>query len=213
MSLLTVPTEILTIIAEGLPKPRDLNALVRTSRKLHLILNPGLYKLGISLPSNYGQISVLRWAVKASRISTINLLLENGQDIHEEFIDSHSISSNGPTALHAAVCDDDEPLVRFLLQHGANPGNVGEVYDNTTALHLAACHGHTAMIQILLEWGKGANIEMKDSNGYTPLIDAINRKYVKAVETLLEYGADANTTDQIGMSALHLAAISQAGNL
>jgi ankyrin repeat protein len=64
---------------------------------------------------------------------------------------------------------------------------------------------------MLLE--KGANIEMKDSNGYTPLIDAINRKYVKAVETLLEYGADANTTDQIGMSALHLAAISQTGNL
>jgi len=40
MSLLSVPNEILTIIAEGITELKHLNALVRTSRKLYLTLNP-----------------------------------------------------------------------------------------------------------------------------------------------------------------------------
>jgi hypothetical protein len=75
MSLLSVPNEILTIIAEGITELKHLNALVRTSRKLYLTLNLRLYKL--ALPSDEDHESVLHWALNTSQISTVDLLLAN----------------------------------------------------------------------------------------------------------------------------------------
>ncbi|KAF8248974.1 ankyrin [Wilcoxina mikolae CBS 423.85] len=106
-------------------------------------------------------------------------------------------------------------MIQILLEWGVNI-NARAGWHKATPLHYA-CYwtrydipenksDTIPAIRMLLE--KGANIETKDSNGYTPLIDAINWKYVKAVETLLEYGADVNTTEQMGISALHIAAVS-----
>jgi len=201
MSLLSVPNEILTIIAEGITELKHLNALVRTSRKLYLTLNPHLYKLGIALPSDEDHESVLHWALNTSQISTVDLLLANGQDIDEKLLAHTGITANWrgswflsrPTALQAAVCNNNEPLVRLLLQRGAEITGKSNNY-NDAALHVAANHGHSAMIRLLLS--EGADINMKTKHFESaPLHYALyitNSKWdtIPAIRTLLENGAN-----------------------
>ncbi|HEX5474715.1 MAG TPA: ankyrin repeat domain-containing protein [Vicinamibacterales bacterium] len=58
----------------------------------------------------------------------------------------------GWTALHEAAKRGHEPLVHFLLDHGADP-NAREAGDWTSPLHWAAAQGHSAIVRRLLAAG------------------------------------------------------------
>ena len=59
----------------------------------------------------------------------------------------------------------NEPLVRVLLDHGANP-NLNESSD-PSALSAAAAGGHVRVVRVLLE--SGADPTTRDVDGRTPI--------------------------------------------
>ena len=67
--------------------------------------------------------------------AVVRLLRRVSADIHVD-----RINSAGMTALHQAVLDDNLPLVRILVEHGADV-NIADV-DSWTPLHAAAANGH-----------------------------------------------------------------------
>jgi len=95
-------------------------------------------------------IRLLREAASAGDATQVAAIL----DADPEIIDERS----GPgmrAALHFAVIANSAPVVRLLLQRGADP-NVRCEGDSATPLHFAAEKGNTAIVQLLLDHGADA---------------------------------------------------------
>ena len=122
----------------------------------------------------------------------------------------------GATPLLMAAKVADAPLVRQLLELGADP-TIGTT-ENTTLLMVAAGVGiaspgedggteeeaHECM-QVVLELG--GDINAVDDNGETALHGAVYRLAPSVVQLLLDHGAETFTlTNQAGWTPLHIAA-------
>jgi len=108
---------------------------------------------------------------------------------------------DGGTPLHVAADRGYLRIVKFLLEHGANP-NMKNNYGNTP-LHFAATYGHPEVAELLLE--HGANPNMKNNYGNTPLYFAAMYGYPEVVKLLLEHGANPNIQNNYGDTPLHYA--------
>lgn len=106
------------------------------------------------------------------------------------------------TPLHFACAQGGLPLVKLLLQHGADV-NATDFADNTP-LHGAAFAGKVDIIKALL--AKKADPNHRNRQRVTPLFHAAFRGVLPAVEALLDAGADMKTADNLGETALHRAA-------
>ena len=110
----------------------------------------------------------------------VNELLEYG----EVFMES---------MLHLAAASHLIPIMKYLLEHGADPklpnGTTGE-----TPLHAAInkCDDDPAPVALLLDHGADPN--GKALNGGLPLHDAILTRQPKTIELLLARGADPKRT-------------------
>lgn len=117
------------------------------------------------------------------------------------------------TPLHYAAKSSEWPMVKVLLEHGANPnarltvehpigGNTNE--KEVTPLLLAAIQIYkkesTDIIKALLE-GK-ADPNLKTSGGRTALHFAMNSPNAGAIEALLKHGADVEAQTPEGDTAL-----------
>src|SRR5688572_23351360 len=92
--------------------------------------------------------TLLRAAEQGDAASVASLL-----DRHPELIDERGVldgHSGLRTALHFGV--QHEPVVRVLLERGANP-NIRDEGDNAFPLHFAAERGDLAVIRMLVEHG------------------------------------------------------------
>ena len=109
-----------------------------------------------------------------------------------------------PTALGAAVVEDDLEAVRALLDHAdANPDGFGG--DGQAPVHLAARRGDTEIVGLLLE--AGADLDLRDrKDGWTPLLHAIHWRSRAAAAALIEAGADVDARGGSGTTPLFLAA-------
>jgi len=122
------------------------------------------------------------------------------------------------TPLHTASRCSQDDLVRFLLDHGADPS---ASYDqNETALHHASHGGGPGVVRLLLDHGSDMNVRGKlgwdplsntaggrYSDGWTPFHRAVIYGSKEVVEVFLDYGADPNAPDRAHMTALHLATL------
>jgi ankyrin repeat protein len=113
------------------------------------------------------------------------LLIEDGDDVAARNEDDW-------TALHMAAERGHGPVVRLLLEKGADikartnePNNTNS---GATALHRAAGAGHSAVMEILLK--NGAEIDAVTFGHETALYWAVISGHVVAIELLLDYGAD-----------------------
>lgn len=124
--------------------------------------------------------------------------------------------------LHQAAFRGNGPEVEALLLDGTDPNRRGQPvpgsqWVNSTALHSAVSgDGDIAIVVALLEKGARVNaINLWD--GQTPLHHAVAQSApLDVVATLLAFGADVNArivegafgdwTDDVGLTALHLAA-------
>ncbi|CAI0649399.1 unnamed protein product [Colletotrichum noveboracense] len=131
--------------------------------------------------------SPLCLAVKKSQTSCARLLLENGADVNVG-------SSTFQTPLYWAVNTDKRSMVKLVLENGANPDLPGDEYRGRTPLHLAISLANIPIVLLLLE--EGADIEPSGCDISTILV---------------EKGAKINSTDERGLTALHVAA--QKGSL
>ncbi len=91
-------------------------------------------------------------------------LLEQGQDVNEK--DACGMNS-GETALFCAVWSGNQPVVKFLLERGADVN--AKTNWNMTPLDAAVGRGDVQMVQFLLERGaetNNAQVQVCDSGGF-----------------------------------------------
>ncbi|KAL5083217.1 hypothetical protein Trisim1_001881 [Trichoderma cf. simile WF8] len=103
--------------------------------------------------------------------------------------------------LLSAVRHSHDPVVKRLLDNGADPGVADD--EGVTLVALAAMDGNTNIVKLLIE--RGADINKSDHNGTTPLMLAANKGETNVVELLIERGADINKSDHNGITPLMIA--------
>jgi ankyrin repeat protein len=103
------------------------------------------------------------------------------------------------TPLLNAVVFNEVDLVRFMIQHGADPDPI--VDDGYTSLLTAVESDDPASIQILsLLIEAGADIHRTGTNGWTPLHMAAARGHVEKARLLIAAGASVNHRKEIDAS-------------
>jgi hypothetical protein len=133
------------------------------------------------------------------------------QESTDFFLDevSHYVYA-GDTALHVAACAYDEPLVRALVERGADVGATNR--RGAQPLHYAADgttddeRGHQEQhdtVVALIELG--ADPHATDKNGATPLHRAARTRRASAVAALLDKGADPAPRNKNGSTPADLA--------
>jgi uncharacterized protein len=109
----------------------------------------------------------------------------------------------GNTALLLAVCQDDRLLLQAILDQGADID--AQNHDGDTALTLAIRKGFAETACWLIR--RGANVNLANFDSDTPLILAARGEESPAVlEMLLGSGAHVHAKNNVGDTALHVAA-------
>ncbi len=171
----------------------------------------------VNIKTKEGQ-TPLFYATYTGNTEMVKWLLENGADVNarfdgetplqraqeEEFTEiiellkaygarEDSINSR----LFDAVKENNQPLVKELLEKGANP-NVPyyEIFppadtDDETPLFVASKQGYVEIMKMLIQAGARVNTSCCVL-GYTPLIFAVQNEQVAAVKVLIDAGADIN---------------------
>lgn len=149
----------------------------------------------ISVLDNTGMTALHKAAlIQEDPMPIFQLLLESGADF--------SVKAEGGAALEMARSEWQEPMVRLLLERGADLVSVYNKHGGTT-LHFAARHGYDSIVRLLLD--QGADISAQDENGETALHLAACY-YETTVRLLLDKGVDISIQDNQGWTALHSAA-------
>jgi ankyrin repeat protein len=117
--------------------------------------------------------------------------------------DVNQRASDGTTALHWAVYNDEDDLVDRLIAAGANP-NLRNDY-GATPLAEAAITGNAQVIRKLLK--AGADVESRNADGQTALMIVARSANLEAANLLLKAGANVNAKENWrGQTALMWAA-------
>jgi len=130
---------------------------------------------------------------RAKRLKIAQVLLAAGAPVDEKNI-------SGVTALYQAVEWNDQPMVKLLLQSGANI-NAADRNGSPVLLNLVGTRADSALIAQLIS--AGAQIEARDRNGQTALMLAAKYSDKAMFETLVKAGADVNAVDSSGDTVLH----------
>ena len=121
----------------------------------------------------------------------------------DQRVDVNQAESDGTTALHWAVYNDDVELVTRLIRAGANV-NAKNDY-GATPMSEAAVAGNPVVIERLLK--AGADPDSPNAEGQTALMILARTSNVQAAKLLLRHGADVNAREQWrGQTALMWAA-------
>ena len=181
----------------------------------------------------YSKSTPLIQAIKYKQTDIINYLLENNADVNlkeeltgftplmaslhdititelliEKGADIEAKDDDGINALVYASTYNNEEMVKFLLEKGADANTVCEIENehidiSPTPLMNAAYRGNTNIINMLLE--NGADINYTTDYGMTALMYAASFNQFEAAKVLLENNADTSITDEYGRTALDLA--------
>jgi ankyrin repeat protein len=89
--------------------------------------------------------------------------------------------------LHLAAEEGHVEMVKYLLEHGADPNTPSEGANKITPLHMAAAKGRADVVEVLI--AAGADIDAVDSAGKTPLAWAIESDKAETADILRAAGA------------------------
>ena len=156
----------------------------------------------VDLPGSGGR-TALMIASKHGRADLVRRLLRRGADVNVR-------SRNRGTALMFAALGASPQTLDALLSAGADVNAVGGF--DWTALMIASVKGDTPAVKRLLE--HGAEVNRADIYGWTPLMRAAFETRHGVVDALL--GApelDLNARNEVGATALHLAAFSGSADI
>ena len=117
-------------------------------------------------------------------------------------LDANERDVLGFTALHGAVISGRTAFVRLLVERGAD---VNATKGGRTALHAAAVYNRHGVVKLLVEKGTDVNAK-SDDNGSTALHEAAAHGHLAVMKPLVELGADVNATNNLGDTALIIAA-------
>ncbi len=125
--------------------------------------------------------------VQANNHNAAVAMIEKGADVRAR-------SSDGTTALHWAVYNDDVDLVQRLLRAGADVSAANDY--GATPLRQAATVADPLVIRALLKAGADAN--EANAEGETPLMIVARTGNVEAAKLLLSHGAKVNAKEEWG---------------
>ena len=108
--------------------------------------------------------------------------------------------SNGWTALHWAVQNDQLQFVNLLLDNRANP-NIGS---SSAVIPLSFARSLDVAKRLIQA---GANVNSVSDRSETPLMAAAHNGHNAVAHVLLENGADSKRADSYGNTALHYACL------
>lgn len=137
-------------------------------------------------------------AVRKGKEWAVNLLLENGAN-------PQAFDGMGRQALHYAIEECHEPMVKVLLDHGGVKDATVNPMLKTT-MNLAVSRGNPAIIEMILKAGVDPN--KMEGRGETPLhylIGLGSTHLAQIVNLLLEFGAQVNIRNQYTDTPLHIA--------
>eukprot|EP01018_Ginkgo_biloba_P019913 Gb_34207 [translate_table: standard] len=128
---------------------------------------------------------------------------QGNSHLMEEFLrkgmDPDLGDSNGRTALHIAAARGSRQCVLLLLKYGADVNKKDE--DGNTPLWKAIIGKHKIISRLLYE--NGARLDTNCGGNF--LCMAAQRNDVDAIMELLKYGVDINSTNEDGLTGLHVA--------
>jgi ankyrin repeat protein len=122
-----------------------------------------------------------------------NLLLMHGE--------VNARDANGQLILNICIQQQHEPIIRLLLDRGAD-FDLQDEGTLMTPMNNSIIMGNKALTRRLIK--KGADVNLADGEGMTPLLWASMRGYLELVAQLIEYGADVNHQDIEGWTSLHI---------
>lgn len=128
------------------------------------------------------QIDTVKKELSDSRYNDNNNALLNHTNINDE------------TALHIAVRNRSEAIVKLLLDNRIEKD--AKRLDGNTALHIATKNGDVAIVKMLVD--AKCDINAVDENGATALVLAAKRENKNLIDYFLEKGADIQKPDFYG---------------
>ncbi|CAH0047412.1 unnamed protein product [Clonostachys solani] len=204
MELLDFPNEILKEIAEWLWEEADLNALLRTNRRLYNLLDTYLYSHNLhrmELDEIWeSNTALVKTADRSGPEATYRKALEA--------INARNTSRSKKLAertLYRAMNDGQAYLIKIHLavDDAFNPEKHPQI--NKTPFIRSCCQKKADIFWILVNSPLfDANAEGQDHS--TPLMGACSYGHVEPVRFLLEHGANVNAQDDNGFTPLYNAA-------
>ncbi|XP_047044497.1 ankyrin-1-like, partial [Lolium rigidum] len=152
--------------------------------------------MAIQLDGGRGRLAEAVEAVKDNGIGALHLAAGGKKAEVCEFlvedvrVDVDALDMCGRTPLVWAIsCKKGKmDIVRYLLDHGANPNHVDKT--GCTPLHEATKIGHCEVVELLLS--RGAYVDTFSTDHGTPLHVAAKHKQDSVMKILLDHHADCN---------------------
>jgi len=135
--------------------------------------------------------------VSANELHRVTVLLDYGASVDDR-------GRYGLTALHYAVRGGKLPLIKLLLERGAQ-ANALDGDGLTPLLHLSKTRSKADPIPVMeLLAASGANFDARDETQGTLLMYFSRRGNAEAVQWLLAHGADRNARNKNGKTAAEI---------
>jgi ankyrin repeat protein len=135
--------------------------------------------------------------VSRNEVHRVTVLLDYGASLDDR-------ERYGLTALHYAVRGGKLPLIRLLLERGAD---VDAMDDDglTPLLHLAKTRSKADPIPVMeLLLAGGANLDARDENHGTLLMHFARQGKAEPLQWVLAHGADRNARNKNGKTAAEI---------
>ena len=149
-----------------------------------LINSPGI---DLSIVDKQG-LSILHKAASTGNAEILNFILKN---LNSKLSIDCCTNYDKLTALHQAAYNGQLPIVKILVNAGANVNAKSNT--NTTPLHLASIKNHEKVIKYLIK--SNANVDAQDCHQRTPLHYAAIYGHLDASENLIAGSANYTIND------------------
>lgn len=107
-----------------------------------------------------------------------------------------------PAPIFGPLIQDNDELVRLMIEHGADIHAGNRFDEKRTLLHLAAAWNSPKVCRLLIE--NGLDVNQTDSTDRTPLHDAAEIAEVDVIEALLEFDVESKK-DSLGRTPYDIA--------